>query len=149
MKIKWALNKKRGNFRPTLRYVITLEDFEKSLAMDAVSVRSTIPRINDSSRTWCLPGCDERHPDWKPTGFHRLSVPYFKTGISEDFIRLPFRESGEYPEIEYSFSLLRERYETVVAETYRWGPIREERELGLTEETREKIAATLTARKML
>ena len=149
MKIQWKIEKKRGNYRPTLNYMISLEEHEKALAMHAVSIRSLIPRVVDSSQAWCMPGTNERAPGWQPTEFHRLSVPYFKNGTAEGFIRLPFKESGYYPEVEGSFAMLRDAYEKVVRQAYRWHPVHEKGELDITPETREQIAASVTAQKML
>ncbi len=149
MQIKWDIDRKRGNYRPTLKFVITLEEHERSIAMHAVSVQSMIPRIPNGGRAWCMPGCDERAPGWIPADYHQLHVPYFKTGIIKDFIRLPFQADDTFPEVENSFLLLRDTYEKVVASVYSIEPVNQQKELTTSQKTKEKIAAALTAQKML
>ena len=149
MKINWIIEKQRGNFRPMLKYSISLEEHEEAIAMHAINMESLIPRVPEGSRAWCSPNCDEREDGWQPESFHYISVPHFKNGSSSGCIRLPFRKSGEYPEVEESFTMLRTAYEKVVREVYSWEPIREEGELSITTETKEQIVATIAAQKML
>ncbi len=149
MRIQWQIDKKRGNYRPTLSYTITLEEYERTIAMHSVSIQSTIPRIPNSGRSWCMPDCDERASGWQPVEFHHLHVPYFKTGTAAGFIRLPFRPGCRFPEVEQSFTVLRRAYEEVVGRVYAHEPFREQFELDMRPETKQKIAATLTAQKML
>lgn len=149
MEIKWHIRKKRGNFRPSLNYHIRLEPFEKELAVHAVSIESRIPLVPNPHQGFCLPGENERAPAWKPALFHSLSVPHFKKGEISGFIRLPFRASGEYPEVEASFADLRTAYEKVVNEAYGRTPIDRTGEMGISTATRETIAAAVTARRML
>lgn len=149
MQIDWKITKKRGNHRPTLNYTITLEAFEKKLAIHAVNVQSRIPEIPNSHESFCLPGENERHCEWCPKGFHRIQVPYFKKGVSHEFIRLPFRESGEYPEVEASFKALREHYETQVRHAYGHSPFETQGSLGITRVTRKQVAAKVTAERLL
>ncbi len=149
MKIKWKIKKKRGNYRAGLNYTITLEEYERELAVHAVNIRSLIPLITDSDQNYCLPGCNERSPDWKPEDYHYINVPYFKTGELSNFIRLPFEASGCYHEVEQSFLKLRNTYEEVVKEAYGWEPVSREDELDTSKETKEHIAATITAGRML
>ena len=49
MKINWKIEKQRGNFRPVLKYSISLEEHEKAIAMHAVNIESSIPLVSDSS----------------------------------------------------------------------------------------------------
>lgn len=149
MKINWQIEKKRGNYRPKLSYQIMLEEFERELAVDAVQIKSSIAKLQDATKEYCMPGSHERHPDWQPQDYHYLSVPYFKDGKSSGVFRLPFRENGEYPEVEASFQLLRKEYEEVVKKAYAHQPIKTHGELDLTRKTKEAIAASLTAKKML
>ena len=149
MKVDWQILKKRGNFRPTLTYTITLEPFEKKLAVHAVWVESHIPEIPNPSQRYCLPGENERSPVWIPSEFHRLQVPFFKIGERRDFMRLPFRESGEYPEVESSFLALRNAYETVVKTVYGKEPIHQRGALDMSPETRTCVAARVTADRLL
>ncbi len=149
MKITWNIKKKRGNHRPLLTYLIELEKFEQELAVPSINLRSSIPKISNPTATHCLPGEHERHPAWQPSEFHMICVPYFKDGSRSESIRLPFRESGEYPEIEASFTELRNRYEEVVKNAYAQEPIQDHGRLDISKETKKVIAASLTAKKML
>ncbi len=149
MHINWTIKKKRGNFRPFLKYTLILEDFEKKLAVNAVSIESSIPVVPDSHSSTCMPGTNERCPGWQPERFHYLSVPHFKRGEIEDFIRLPFRSSNEYPEVEASFLQLRHAYEQVVRNAYGHEPMDTGGRLGITAETKSCIAAKVTADRIL
>ncbi len=149
MKIIWKIDKKRGNYRAGLSYSIALEEYEKELAVHAVNICSFIPIIPESNQDYCLPGCNERSADWKAENYHYINVPYFKLGELSDFIRLPFSESGCYPEVEKSFVKLRSIYEEVVKEAYGWKPISCRNELDTSKETKKHIAAKVTAGKML
>ncbi len=149
MKIQWKIEKKRGNFRPTLKYTISLEEHERAIAVESVQIKSSIPRIPEPGRGWCMPGEYERAENWTPTEFHFLAVPWFKTAVNSDFLRLPFRNSGEYPEVEESFSRLRQKYEEIVRKTYGWEPICQKGEMETSKQTKEAIAARLAAMQML
>ncbi len=149
MKIKWEIEKKRGNFRPSLKYMIILEDFEKELGVDMVNLQSTIPKIDSPHIDHCFPDCHERKRCWQPKDYHWLSTPFFKDGATSGFIRLPFRENGEYPEIRQSFDKLRSQHEKLVREAYSKRPVEQTEELDFTDKTREAIAAALAAKKML
>ena len=146
---KWKINKKRGNYRAGLKYTITLEEYERELAVHAVNIRSFIPIIPDSHQNYCLPGCHERYSGWKAENYHYINVPYFKEGELSNFILLPFRESGCYPEVEQSFIKLRHIYEEVVKEAYGWEAVSYEAELDTSKETKKHIAARVTAGKIL
>ncbi len=148
MRINWKIEKKRGNFRPSLKYTMVLEEHERELAVDAVQVKSGLPCLENPHQEFCLPGTHERTPGWVPTDFHWLSVPFFRDGEKGGTIRLPFRESGEYPEVKEAFLKLQEGYEQLVREAYDWAPIKEQGELDATLETKQAIAATLVSRKL-
>ena len=149
MQITWKINKKRGNHRPTLNYTITLEKFERDLAIHAVHVESRIPEIPSPHQSFCMPGINERARSWRPERFHRIQVPWFKNGSVTEFIRLPFRESGEYPEVEAAFKALREVYEGKVCEAYGQQPIEASGELDMTAGTRKEVSAGVTACRLL
>jgi len=148
MRINWTIEKKRGNYRPLLHYTMVLEDFEQDLAVFAVNVQSSIPKVDKPGESFCLPDLHERGDLWHPTDYHWLTAPYFKTGQRSDTIRLPFRESGEYPEVERSFKVLREKHELVVKDSYGCQPLKQHGELDLSDETKEAIAATLTRKRL-
>lgn len=149
MKIEWSIKKKKGNFRPGLSYRITLEDFEQELAVSMVNIQSKIPEIIDSHDDFCFPDCHERCSDWQPAGFHWISTPYFKDGASSGFIRLPFRETANYPEVENSFEELRDKHESLIKNAFHAKSVEEFRELDFTDPTKQAIAGVLTAKRML
>ena len=149
MRIKWQIKKKRGNFRPTLNYTITLESFEKNLAIHSVGLETQIPELPSAHKSYCLPGENERHPLWSPKRFHWIQVPYFKTGRVSEFIRLPFRESRDYPEVEESFRELRRIYEEKVCEAYGQSPFEQNGSLDITPSTQKKVAARVTADRLM
>jgi hypothetical protein len=88
----------------------------------------------------------------KPPGYPVLWV---NTGTGEtvppfgEVIRLPFRTSGEYPEVSASFAALRTAYEEIVKAVHAQPPIARQGEMGIRPSTRETIAAAVTARRML
>ena len=149
MKIDWQITKKRGNFRPRLTYEITLESFEKELAIHSVQIETHIPMIPSSHLSYCLPGEHERNLSWKPDRYHVFQVPYFKDGYIDGFIRLPFRDSGLYPEVASSFENLREEYEKKVRDVYAHHPLEQTGSLDISEETRRRIASRVTANRLL
>jgi len=149
MKINWTITKKRGNHRSSLNYHISLETFEKDLAVHAVCIQSLIPKIPNSHQSFCLPNENERHPKWMPALFHSISVPYFKNGEISEFIRLPFRSSGEYPEVKASFLMLQEQFEKIVQQAYGHAPVDIQDELDISPETKTRIAPGVAAQKML
>lgn len=149
MRVNWKISKKRGNYRPSLNYTITLERFERELAINAVHVETRIPEVPNPHAAFCMPGHGERAPGWTPSRFHRIQVPWFKTGIASEFIRLPFRESGAYPEVEAAFRALREVYEAEVCAAYGQAPLEEERQLDMSAAARKQVAARVTAGRLL
>nr|WP_319493163.1 hypothetical protein [uncultured Desulfobacter sp.] len=149
MQITWQIKKKRGNFRPRLTYKITLESFEKELAIHAVQIESHIPMIPSSHLSYCLPGEHERSRLWTPDRYHVLQVPYFKDGFTNGFIRLPFKTSGQYPEVVSSFEKLREEYEKKVCSVYAHPPLEQTGRLDISDETRSRIASRVTADRLL
>ncbi len=149
MRIVWRIEKQRGNYRPCLSYVLELEEYEQRLAVEAVNIRSLIPRIEVPNETYCLPDCYERASGWKPADYHWLTAPFFRDGRRNGFIRLPFRESGSYPEVERSFALLREAHEQVVRRAYNWEPINEVGRMDVSADGRRAIAARVTADRLL
>ncbi len=149
MKINWRITKKQGNHRSSLNYHISLESFEKELAIHAVRIQSLIPELPNSHQSSCFPLENERHPAWTPVAFHSISTPYFKNGEISGFIRLPFRSSGVYPEVKASFLLLRKKFEKIVQQAYGHASVDITDELDISQETRTLIATRVTAQKML
>lgn len=151
MKINWKIKKRRGNFRPVLTYTLILESFEKALAIQAVAVKSLIPEIPRRHESFCLPDENERHPCWSPSPdrCHWLQVPYFKTGETRGFIRLPFTETGKYPEVEASFRKLQKAYEEKICIAYGQAPFETAGDLDISPEIQEQISPRVTADRLL
>lgn len=149
MKITWTIEKPRGNFRPVLEYKITLEDFEKALAMPPVSIASEIPQIPDPRRKFCLPGTNERESGWVPTRFHQLSSPSFRRAQGGKRIILPYTLCGSFVQVENSFRRLRQAFEREMQAARDSGPVLMRRELCLTDDTRKEMATNIAAHRML
>ncbi len=147
MKIKWNINKKRGNFRPVLEYSIELENFECELAVEQVATQSTIPCPPGSWSASCLPGKSERAGE--ECGVHRIYTPDYKTARAEGRLILPWRESGDYPEVEESFLKLRDEFEHKLKAAYDSLPIDNGGVLELSVETRRHLAAGLVSKRFL
>ncbi|MHC1752733.1 hypothetical protein [Humidesulfovibrio sp.] len=148
MNIDWVITKKRGNFRPVLQYTIKLSDFERELGMPMVRLQSYIPKPPEPSWEYCWPGQNERG-EWTPAEFHQLATPAHKTGEAVDVLKLPWRENGEYPEVEASFQALREAFELVLEETTRSAPLRLCGCLETSTQTRRVIAPAFAAERLL
>ncbi|CCO24922.1 hypothetical protein [Maridesulfovibrio hydrothermalis] len=147
MIIEWNISKKRGNFRPILTYTIVLEDFERDLAMPNIVQQSTIPQPPDSWSASCLPDKCERAE--KECSTYQIYTPDHKTGEVTGKCILPWREEGVYPEIEESFILLREEFESVLKAAYESQPLEINGKLELSTETRKHIAAGLISQRFL
>ncbi len=149
MIIKWTIEKQLGNFRPVLSYEITLEGFEKKLAVATVEVTSAIAQVPESRNRFCLPNSNERVAGWQPAAFHRISTPGFRRGVTQKRILLPFVSANEFVEVEESFSLLRSAFEKEMQLTKNSKPVLIRKELRLTEETNRLMAKDIVAHKML
>ena len=147
MIIEWSVSKKRGNHRPVLRYTVRLEEFERDLALPQVMVESEIPKPPEGWEGHCHPGRNER--GGAPCGMYALFTPSHKEGECSASLRLPWREDGEYPEIERSFRRLREDFEAVLKSAYDSNPIDLSRSLGLSNATRRHIASGVAACRFL
>lgn len=111
MRIEWSITKKRGNLRPTLSYVVRLEEHEKALALPEVRIVSTIPKPEEERQEYCYPGLFERAEGYCPTVFHVLEAPSHKGHSWTRTLRLPWRADNAYPEVEASFRRLRDAME--------------------------------------
>ena len=149
MKIKWSIEKQQGNFRPVLEYKITLEEFEKDLAMHTVRVTSRIPKIPESIQRFCLPDTMEREADWKPKAFHVIYTPSFSRGELKNKLILPYQNDTEFAMVEDSFKLLRQAFETELQAARDSMSVFQRHEMCLTDETRQKMATDIAASKML
>lgn len=148
MNIQWSITKKRGNLRPLLNYTITLNEFEKGLAMPAVRIESTIPKPPDAGWEHCWPGQNERAP-WTPAEFHLLMTPSHRAGETTGQVKLPWRESNEYPEVKQSFLALRDAFETALAQAAASAPLHEEDTLEASSAAKKTIAPAYAAERLL
>lgn len=147
MIIEWNVTKKRGNHRPMLNYTIRLEEFERELAVPQVVLDSSIERPADGWRSYCYPGqCERTGGTGQP---YRIMTPNHKTGEITDSLCLPWREDGQYPEIEESFSRLREQFEAVLTSAYDSRPLELSGRMELSEETRKHTAKGVAAQRFL
>lgn len=147
MIIEWEVKKKRGHARPELFFVIRLETFEREMGVPQVVVESTIPRPPKEYSSFCLPGFAERAGEACEN--YRLYTPAHDKGVVEGRCRLPWRESGEYPEIEESFRLLRSQFEAVLTKAYNSEPIDIAGRLEMSSEARNHIVSGVAAQRFL
>lgn len=147
MRIRWEIKKTQGNIRPTLSYTMELEEFERELAVDAVNIQSLIPKVEKPGQMYCMPGTFERGQAWEPRDYHWLTAPHFKTGSRTETIKLPFRRSNHYPEVDQSFELLRLEHEEAVQQALGCSPISIQGELDFTAGTRKNIAGAVARKK--
>jgi len=149
MNIKWNIEKNKGNFRPVLNYEITLEKFEKKLALPQVSTTTKIPVILDSFDRYCLPDCNERHLEWRPGNFHRMYVPSFNQRSVLREIILPYTDNGDFSYVTDSFSGLRIAFERELLAARNSRPVSIRKELGMSSDTRKKMVGDIAAQRML
>ena len=148
MNIEWTISKKRGNYRPVLTYTITLTEFEKSLAMPAVRITSTIPKPPEAGWAHCWPEQNERG-DWTPTEYYQLQTPSHKSKDIREIIKLPWRDSNEYPEVEETLTLLRDAFETTLERSMKSSSLSQSGSIGTSMTAKTSIAPTLVADKIL
>jgi hypothetical protein len=146
--IEWVITKKRGIFRPVLRYTVTLTEFERELGVPMVRIASQIPKPPDASWDYCWPGQNERG-QWSPAEFHQLATPAHKTGELSEVLRLPWREGNAYPEVEASFQALRQAFERALEAAAASAPLQLRGDLETTRETRRAIAPAFAAERLL
>lgn len=148
MRIEWRIEKKRGNYRPVLHYAVTLSEFECSLCLPAVRVESAIPKPPESSWSYCWPGQNERG-SWTPADRYLLMTPSHKDCNREDRLKLCWREDNCYPEVEESFVLLRDAFETTLTAAMDSAPMNLDGKLEITPAMLQTIAPAFAARRIL
>ena len=103
MKITWKIAKKRGNYRPELTYTCIKDSWEVDLAVQRVSIVSTIPEVEMRYQAECLPGEYERSARYNPrtVGKVRLYTPHPEAERDSFTFLLPWRSgpSPDYPEV--------------------------------------------------
>lgn len=147
MEIQWNITKKRGNFRPTLTYTVTLAEHERALGLPFIRIQSTIPEPSDAWQEFCYPEQLERSEGYKAEKFYNLEIPSHKKHTWQNSLRLPWREDNEYPEIRASLEVLRATFEKALKDANASLPMDENDSLCISESAREAIApAVLGAR---
>lgn len=148
MNIDWNISKKRGNFRPILTYSITLTEFEKSLAMPPVRITSTIPKPPEAGWTHCWPNQHER-ADWTPSECYLLTAPSHKEKETLVTLKLPWRESNEYPEVQESLTALRDAFEKALIASMNSTAVNTHGNLKTSASVKGIIAPTFAAERIL
>lgn len=149
MKIKWTIEKQRGNFRPVLEYDIVLEDFEIELALPSVKIVSDIACIPDPKCKFCLPHSNEREAHWQADKYHNMYSPDCRKGKINKRIILPFTIINDFKLIENSFIRLREAFEKEMQAAKDSESILIRQHLSLSDDVRNNMAAGIAAHKLL
>lgn len=149
MIIEWKIHKKPGNIRPLLTYWVKLEEHETALALPGVRMASSIPQPEESRQEHCYPGQYERANPPLFDGVYILESPSHKGCCTAKAFRLPWRENNEYPEVEASFALLREKLEEVLTAASQSQPMSVEGSLRTSAAARACIAPGVLAERFL
>lgn len=148
MKIQWEVVKKRGNYRPVLKYEIELEQFEIDLAVPVVVLDEALSKPPSSWRSYCYPGEDERGN--VPHEWYRLMTPSHKLRKVSGSILLTWRGSDtDFSDVSNAFQQLRQDFEMVLKKAYDYAPISLVETLELTDVTRKHIACGVASAKIL
>ncbi len=148
MNIEWKIEKKRGNYRPLLHYTVTLSEFECGLCLPSVRVQSVIPKPPEASWSYCWPGQNERG-EWTPSDWHLLMTPSHKDKSAGQTLKLPWREDNAYPEVEESFTLLRDAFEEILSQALQSTSMNLEGSLHTSSAMRQTIAPAFAAGRIL
>ena len=149
MRIEWKMTKKRGNLRPMLTYSVQLEDHEKNLALPCVSITSTIPKPLEDWQEHCYPGQYERSGEPLHAGYYTVEAPSHKGHAELRALRLPWRDNNEYPEVEASFTALRDALEEELLAAGRSQPINLQSSLQTSAQTRVGLAPAVLAERLI
>lgn len=162
MHIEWNIVKKRGNLRPVLTYTVRLEEHEKALALPGVSILSSIPKPEEDRQEYCYPGQFERRPETGErnegaasggqsglAARYELEAPSHRGHPWARTLRLPWRESNEYPEVEASFLLLRQEVERELERASGSAPLKMQGALRTSPGGRQGIAPAILAERLL
>lgn len=148
MNIEWKIEKKRGNYRPLLHYTVTLNEFERGLCLPAVRVQSVIPKPPESSWSYCWPGQNERG-EWTPSDWYQLMTPSHRDKSSGQTLKLPWREVNAYPEVEESFTALREAFERELSLAVNSAPLNLQGSMEMSSLIRKSVAPAYAAQRIL
>lgn len=149
MHIDWNIIKRRGNIRPVLQYMVTLEEHERELALPFIRIASTIPEPPDSWQEFCYPGQHERGGTPGPRKVYDLEIPSHKGRLWKQSLRLQWREGNDYPEVAESFRKLRDAFEAELKAAYDSQPMDESGSLQTSFDTRRFIAPGVLAERFL
>lgn len=148
MDITWKIQKKRGNYRPVLSWVITLEPAEMGLAMAPLALDTGIPMPPAYWEAHCYPGQNERAGAGQQ-GSWEVITPSHRSGKAEGRMILPWREDNFYPEVSAGFERVRTAMEKVLASSMRSLPMDEEGKMVLRDMVKRQMAPGLVADRML
>lgn len=148
MDISWKIQKKRGNYRPVLNWVITLEPAEMGLGMAPQAVDTGIPMPPAYWEAHCYPGQNERAGAGRQ-GSWEVITPSHRSGKAEGRMILPWREDNLYPEVSAGFERVRSAMEKALSLAVKSLPMDEEGKMTLAEMARKRLAPGLVADRML
>jgi hypothetical protein len=148
MLIEWRIHKRAGHLRPKLHYQITLEPFEIALAVPMASIASTIPKPPDAGQYYVWPGTKECGKE-APMEVYELCTPSHQTRCRKETVTLPMRNDNAFPEVEESFTKLREAYERVLLKAYENSAFETRGRMELSLETKRRIAPAAAAVRFL
>lgn len=149
MQIEWSIHKERGNLRPVLSYRAQLEEHEKALALPQVTVTSSIPKPEEDTQKYCYPGVMERSKNYKPASFYTLETPSHRGYPMLHTLTLPWRADNSYPEVEESFSKLRDALEAEIRRASASVPLDVAGSVHTTRQGKEAVASSVAAARFL
>ncbi len=142
MKIEWNIEKKRGFYRPKLNIQVVFEDWEKALYIPTIYVKSTIPRpAYDTEIVQRTCEIDDDRTD-------QCYTREINSSDTRQSYRLPFRHSGEYPEVAESMAILRDEIERRIIQAHDALALDITGSLEMTPATKKHVAAYAAAWKM-
>ncbi|MBQ7457500.1 MAG: hypothetical protein IJS54_07855 [Desulfovibrio sp.] len=149
MVISWHIQKKRGYRRPMLTYAIELEAHEKALCLPAMRIPSTIAEPLDSWQEHCWPGQYERADPPQLGSMYTIDIPSHEGRHWQQSLRLPWRADNGYPEVEETFSKVREVFEQELMRAYDSLPMDETKNIKSTQAFQHHCAPGVIAERFL
>ncbi len=149
MEIQWNITKKRGNFRPTLTYTVSLAEHERALGLPFIRLASTIPQPSDAWQEVCYPNQHERSEGHSPSAFYDLEIPSHKQHTWTNSLRLPWRVDNKYPEVHDSLHALRVAFEDALSTANASLPMDENDSLKISDAARNSIAPAVLGERFL
>eukprot|EP00767_Chilomastix_cuspidata_P000007 gnl/Chilomastix_cuspidata/10007.p2 GENE.gnl/Chilomastix_cuspidata/10007~~gnl/Chilomastix_cuspidata/10007.p2 ORF type:complete len:154 (-),score=10.29 gnl/Chilomastix_cuspidata/10007:47-508(-) len=107
MEINYEIEKQRGNFRPVVKYTITLGENEAILGIPPLKIDSGIKKPVNSWEKHCYPDKNERAGLFDKENYQILT-PGFKNRESKGELRLGFNDSNDYKEVYDCFIKVRD-----------------------------------------